>query len=135
MNVFTITRVEMERYKDEVDDHGLPDALDMLVVAVTYDRSARISVTKAKGVKVRAIHHDLCCCFPRKLKDPEDLPTESAVLSSDRLITVDVSKVPLKTITALVNDQQMRQSYDSRRNDQLQQTREFWLRSYAGAWE
>ena len=36
MQIYTITRDEIERYKLENETHGLPDNLDLLVAAVVY---------------------------------------------------------------------------------------------------
>jgi len=38
MQIYTITREEIEQYKRDNDNHGLPDNLDLLVAAVLYDR-------------------------------------------------------------------------------------------------
>jgi hypothetical protein len=96
MQIYTITRDEIERYKLENETHGLPDNLDLLVAAVVYDREIGEPQFKATGI--RWIDAEMC--------DADDN-------------VIDVADVPKRTVFRLVSQQQMRKDFDKRREARL----------------
>ena len=95
MQIYTITREEIESYKRKNDNHGLPDNLDLLVAAVAYDRADNRAINAATGI--RWIDAEMC--------DADDN-------------VIDLADVPKRTIFRLVNVQQVRK-FDKRRNARL----------------
>ena len=95
MQIYTITRDEIERYKFANENHGLPDNLDLLVAAVTYDNLDNRAINAATGIRW----------------------LDAAGLVDDNVI--DMADVPKRTISRLVNEQQIRRDFDSRRDDHL----------------
>lgn len=100
MQIYTITRTEIEYYKRWHDDHGLPDNLDLLVAAVAYDRADNRAINAATGI--RWIDVEMC--------DADDN-------------VIDLSDVPERTICGLVTEHQevlqMRKDFDKRRAARL----------------
>ena len=96
MQIYTITREEIERYKLANNDHGLPDNLDLLVAAVAYDRADNRAINAATGI--RWIDVEMC--------DADDN-------------VIDMSNVPKSTIFRLVSKQQIRKDFDKRREARL----------------
>ena len=96
MQIYTITRDEIERYKLENEDHGLPDNLDLLVAAVAYDRADNRAINAATGI--RWLDAEMC--------DADDN-------------VIDMANVPKRTIFRLVTEQQIRRNFDRRRDDHL----------------
>jgi len=96
MQIYTITREEIERYKLENDSHGLPDNIDLLVAAVGYDRADNRAINAATGI--RWIDAEMC--------DADDN-------------VIDMANVPKRTVYRLVSQQQMRKGSDKRRNARL----------------
>jgi hypothetical protein len=94
--IYTITRDEIERYKLANEKHGLPDNLDLLVAAVTYDHLDNRAINAATGI--RWLDAEMC--------DADDN-------------VIDMSNVPKSTIFRLVNEQQLRRDFDRRRDDHL----------------
>jgi len=95
MQIYTITRDEIERYKLANNDHGLPDNLDLLVAAVAYDRADNRAINAATGIRW---------------------------LNAGRLVddnVIDMANVPKRTVYRLVNEQQIRRDFDKRRDDHL----------------
>ena len=93
--IYTITREEIERYKLANENHGLPDNLDLLVAAVTYDHLDNRAINAATGIRW---------------------------LNAGRLVddnVIDMANVPKRTVFRLVNEQQIRRDFDSRRDDHL----------------
>ena len=84
MQIHTITRDEIERYKLENETHGLPDNLDLLVAAVVYDREIGEPEIAATGI--RWIDAEMCD-------------------ASDNVI--DMANVPEKTIYWIVKEHQL----------------------------
>ena len=103
MQIYTITREEIERYKLANNDHGLPDNLDLLVAAVTYDRADNRAINVATGI--RWLDAEMC--------DADDN-------------VIDMANVPKSTIFRLVKEQQIRRNFDKRRDDHL---RSLWMLS------
>ena len=95
MQIYTITREEIERYKLANNDHGLPDNLDLLVAAVTYDHLDNRAINAATGIRWLVVQGD------------------------DGNNVIDMANVPKRTIFRLVNEQQIRRDFDSRRDDHL----------------
>lgn len=96
MQIYTITREEIERYKRDNDNHGLPDNLDLLVAAVAYDRADNRAINAVTGI--RWINAEMC--------DANDN-------------VIDMANVPKRTVYRLVNQQQMRKDFEKRRNARL----------------
>jgi hypothetical protein len=96
MQIYTITREEIERYKLANNDHGLPDNLDLLVAAVVYDRADNRAINAATGI--RWLDAEMC--------DADDN-------------VIDMANVPKRTIFRLVTEQQIRRNFDRRRDDHL----------------
>jgi len=96
MQIYTITRDEIERYKLAHENHGLPDNLDLLVAAVAYDRADNRAINAATGI--RWLDAEMC--------DADDN-------------VIDMATTPKRTIFRLVNEQQIRRDFDSRRDDHL----------------
>ena len=96
MQIYTITREEIERYKLANNDHGLPDNLDLLVAAVTYDRADNRAINVATGI--RWLDAEMC--------DADDN-------------VIDTANVPKSTIFRLVKEQQIRRNFDKRRDEHL----------------
>jgi hypothetical protein len=96
MQIYTITREEIERYKLANESHGLPDNLDLLVAAVVYDRADNRAINAVTGI--RWLDAEMC--------DADDN-------------VIDMAKVPKRTIYRLVNEQQIRRDFDKRRDDRL----------------
>jgi hypothetical protein len=84
MQIYTITREKIERYKLANENHGLPDNLDLLVAAVTYDHLDNRATNAATGI--RWLDAELC--------DADDN-------------VIDMADVPKRTIYRLVNEQQL----------------------------
>ena len=96
MQIYTITREEIERYKLANENHGLPDNLDLLVAAVAYDRADNRAINAATGI--RWLDAEMC--------DADDN-------------VIDMANVPKRTIFRLVTEQQIRRNFDRRRDDHL----------------
>ena len=96
MQIYNITREEIERYKLENEDHGLPENLDLLVAAVAYDRADNRAINAVTGI--RWINAEMC--------DANDN-------------VIDMANVPKRTVYRLVNQQQMRKDFEKRRNARL----------------
>tara|TARA_R110001592_G_scaffold131052_2_gene344658 strand:- start:859 stop:1170 length:312 start_codon:yes stop_codon:yes gene_type:complete len=96
MQIYTIKRDEIERYKLADENHGLPDNLDLLVAAVAYDRADNRAINAAAGI--RWIDAEMC--------DADDN-------------VIDMADVPKRTIYRLVNEQQIRRRFDKQRDDHL----------------
>ena len=96
MQIYTITREEIERFKLQNDNHSLPDNLDMLVAAVAYDRADNRAINAATGI--RWIDAEMC--------DADDN-------------IIDMADVPKRTIYRLVSQQQMRKDLDKRREERM----------------
>ena len=96
MQIYTITREKIERYKLENNDHGLPDNIDWLIVAVAYDRADNRAINAATGI--RWIDAEMC--------DADDN-------------VVDMADVPENTIYWIVKEHQMRKDFDKRRDARL----------------
>ena len=96
MQIYTITREKIERYKLENNDHGLPDNIDWLIVAVAYDRADNRAINAVTGI--RWLDAEMC--------DADDN-------------VIDIANVPKRTVYRLVNEQQMRKDFDKRRDDRL----------------
>ena len=91
MQIYTITRTEIEYYKRWNDDHGLPDNLDLVVAAVAYDNLDNRAINAATGI--RWIDAEMC--------DADDN-------------VIDLADVPKRTVFRLVTEQQMRKDFDKR---------------------
>jgi len=100
MQIYTITREKIERYKLENNDHGLPDNIDWLIVAVAYDRADNRAINAATGI--RWIDAEMC--------DTDDN-------------VIDMADVPKRTVFRLVTEHQemlqMRKDFDKRREARL----------------
>ena len=96
MQIYTITREEIEQYKRDNDNHGLPDNLDLLVAAVLYDREVGEPEFAATGI--RWIDAEMC--------DAQDN-------------VIDTTDVPDNTLFWLIHKQKKRKDFDRRRDDRL----------------
>lgn len=96
MQIYTITRDEIERYKIENETHGLPDNIDLLVAAVVYDRE--IGEPKFAFTGIRWIDAEMC--------DADDN-------------VIDMADVPENTIYWIVKEHEMRKDFDKRREARL----------------
>jgi len=96
MQIYTITRAEIERYKRENEKHGLPDNLDLLVAAVVYDRDVGEPECAATGIR----------WIDAELSDAQDS-------------VIDMADVPKRTICRLVTEHrevlEMNKAFEKRR--------------------